>query len=57
MFPASAAIIGVLAKVRREYLDSLLYIESRERLTRYFIDEGFSHRTFYRMGVVGRYIA
>jgi ABC-type uncharacterized transport system fused permease/ATPase subunit len=48
MFAAAAAIIGVLAKVLREYVGSLLYIEWREWLTRYFIDEGFSHRTFYR---------
>jgi putative ATP-binding cassette transporter len=53
-FAAAAAIIGVLAKVLREYVGSLLYIEWREWLTRYFIDEGFSHRTFYRMGVVGK---
>jgi putative ATP-binding cassette transporter len=54
MFAAAAAIIGVLAKVLREYVGNLLYIEWREWLTRYFINEGFSHRTFYRTGVVGK---
>ncbi len=54
MLAAATAVIGVLAKVLREYVGGLLYIEWREGLTRYFVDEGFGHRAFYRMGVVGK---
>jgi vitamin B12/bleomycin/antimicrobial peptide transport system ATP-binding/permease protein len=46
--------VGVLARVFTVYLGSLLYIEWREWLTHYFIDAGFAHHTFYRMGLVGK---
>jgi vitamin B12/bleomycin/antimicrobial peptide transport system ATP-binding/permease protein len=50
----AAAIIAVLAKVFREYLGGLLYIEWREWLTRYCIGQGFAHRAFYRMSLLGK---
>lgn len=50
----AAAIVAVLAKVFREYLGGLLYIEWREWLTRYFVSQGFAERAFYRMGLLGR---
>lgn len=50
----AAAIVAVLAKVFREYLGGLLYIEWREWLTRYFVSQGFAERAFYRMGLLGK---
>jgi len=49
----AVAILAVLAKVFREYIGGLLYIEWREWLTRYFVGQGFADRAFYRMGVRG----
>ncbi len=46
--------VTVVATVLGLYLAGLLYIEWRQWLTRYFIDAGFAHRTFYRMGLVGK---
>lgn len=46
--------VTVLAAVLGGYLGSLLYIEWRRWLTDYFIDVGFAHRAFYRMGLVGK---
>ncbi len=40
--------------VFRPYLSAWLYIEWRQWLTHYFTDAGFSHRAFYRMGMVGK---
>jgi putative ATP-binding cassette transporter len=54
LFAAAAAAIGVLAKVLEEYVGSLLYIEWREWLTHYFVDQGFAHHAFYRMGLIGK---
>jgi vitamin B12/bleomycin/antimicrobial peptide transport system ATP-binding/permease protein len=54
LLAAAAAAVGVLANVFQVYLGSLLYIEWREWLTHYFVDQGFAHRAFYRMGVVGK---
>jgi vitamin B12/bleomycin/antimicrobial peptide transport system ATP-binding/permease protein len=49
----AVAIVAVLAKVFREYMGGLLYIEWREWLTRYFVSQGFADRAFYRMGLLG----
>ena len=46
--------VGVVANVLQEYVGSLLYIEWREWLTHYFVDQGFAHRAFYRMGLIGK---
>jgi ABC-type uncharacterized transport system fused permease/ATPase subunit len=46
--------VGVLAKVFGDYFGALLYIEWRQWLTHYFIDAGFAHLAFYRMGMVGK---
>jgi putative ATP-binding cassette transporter len=54
LLAAAAAAVGVLAKVLEEYVGSLLYIEWREWLTHYFLDQGFTHRAFYRMGLIGK---
>lgn len=51
---AAAAAVGVVANVLQEYVGSLLYIEWREWLTYYFVDQGFAHRAFYRMGLIGK---
>ena len=51
---AAMTAVSVLAKVLTEYLGSLLYIEWREWLTHYFVDQGFAHRAFYRMGLLGK---
>jgi putative ATP-binding cassette transporter len=40
--------------VFRPYLSAWLYIEWRQWLTHHFTDAGFSHRAFYRMGMVGK---
>jgi putative ATP-binding cassette transporter len=53
LLAAAAAAVGVLVKVFEEYVGSLLYIEWREWLTHYFVDRGFAHRAFYRMGLIG----
>ena len=54
LLAAAAAAIGVLARVLEEYVGSLLYIEWREWLTHYFVDQGFAHHAFYRMGLIGK---
>lgn len=54
LFAAAAAAIAVLARVLEEYVGSLLYIEWREWLTHYFVDQGFAHHAFYRMGLIGK---
>jgi len=54
LFWVAVAALGVLANVLGLYQGSLLYIEWREWLTHYFIDAGFAHRAFYRMGLVGK---
>lgn len=46
--------VTVFTKVVGLYLASLLYIEWRAWLTDHFIDAGFAHRAFYRMGLVGK---
>ena len=46
--------LGVIVRVVGLYVGSLLYIEWREWMTHHFIDAGFAHRAFYRMGVMGR---
>jgi putative ATP-binding cassette transporter len=51
---AAAAAVAVASKVFEEYFGSLLYIEWREWLTHYFVAEGFAHRAFYRMGLLGK---
>jgi len=51
---AVTAAIAVLANVFEEYVGSLLYIEWREWLTHYFVDQGFAHHAFYRMGLIGK---
>ncbi|MGO9606397.1 MAG: ABC transporter ATP-binding protein/permease [Candidatus Binataceae bacterium] len=54
LFAAAAAALGMLATVFTAYLGGLLYIEWREWLTHYFVDQGFAHRAFYRMGLIGK---
>jgi vitamin B12/bleomycin/antimicrobial peptide transport system ATP-binding/permease protein len=54
LLAAGAAAVGMLARVFQEYLGGLLYIEWREWLTDYFVDQGFAHRAFYRMGLSGK---
>lgn len=53
LFWVGVTATGVLASVLGVYLGSLLYIEWREWLTHHFILEGFTHRAFYRMGLIG----
>jgi vitamin B12/bleomycin/antimicrobial peptide transport system ATP-binding/permease protein len=54
LLAAGVAAVGMLARVFQEYLGGLLYIEWREWLTDYFVDRGFAHRAFYRMGLTGK---
>jgi putative ATP-binding cassette transporter len=54
LLAVAATIAGVFAKVFEEYTGGLLYIEWREWLTHYFVDQGFAHRAFYRMSLVGK---
>jgi len=54
LLAAGAAAVGMLARVFQQYLGGLLYIEWREWLTDYFVDQGFAHRAFYRMGLSGK---
>ncbi|SRR5579885_2704189 len=54
LFWVGVTALGVIARVLGIYLGSLLYIEWREWLTHYFVDAGFAHRAFYRMGAVGK---
>lgn len=54
LFAAAATAIAVLARVLEVYVGSLLYIEWREWLTHYFVDRGFAHHAFYRMGLTGK---
>jgi putative ATP-binding cassette transporter len=46
--------IALPVNVYRPYLSKWLYIEWRQWLTQYFMDGGFAHRTFYRMGMSGK---
>ena len=46
--------VTVVVRVLGLYAGGLLYIEWREWMTHHFIDAGFAHRAFYRMGVVGK---
>lgn len=50
----AVSAVSVIVRVMSVYLGSYLYIEWREWLTHYFVDEGFAHRAFYRMGLVGK---
>ncbi|HEY2485406.1 MAG TPA: SbmA/BacA-like family transporter [Candidatus Binataceae bacterium] len=54
LLAVAATIAGAFAKVFEEYTGGLLYIEWREWLTHYFVDQGFAHRAFYRMSLVGK---
>ena len=54
LLAAGAAAVGMLARVFQQYLGGILYIEWREWLTNYFVDRGFAHRAFYRMGRSGK---
>jgi vitamin B12/bleomycin/antimicrobial peptide transport system ATP-binding/permease protein len=54
LFWLAVNVVNMLTKVVGLYLASLLYIEWRQWLTHYFIDAGFAHRAFYRMGLVGK---
>lgn len=54
LLAAGVTAVGMLARVFEEYLGGLLYIEWREWLTDYFVDRGFAHRAFYRMGLTGK---
>ncbi len=53
LFWVAVVALGVFARVVGYYVGSLLYIEWREWLTHFFVDAGFAHRAFYRMGTVG----
>jgi vitamin B12/bleomycin/antimicrobial peptide transport system ATP-binding/permease protein len=46
--------IALPINVYRPYLSKWLYIEWRQWLTHFFMDGGFAHRTFYRMGMNGK---
>lgn len=46
--------LTVVVRVLGLYAGGLLYIEWREWLTYHFVDAGFTHRAFYRMGAVGK---
>ena len=54
LLAAAAAAVAVLATVLQDYVGGLLSIEWREWLTHYFVDQGFAHRAFYRMGLIGK---
>ena len=54
LFWVMVTVATVLARVIGLYLAGLLYIEWRQWMTHYFIDEGFAHRAFYQMGLAGR---
>jgi vitamin B12/bleomycin/antimicrobial peptide transport system ATP-binding/permease protein len=54
LLAAGVAAVSVLARVFQVYLGSMLYIEWREWLTDYFVNQGFAHRAFYRMGLIGK---
>jgi putative ATP-binding cassette transporter len=54
LLAAGVTAVAMLARVFQEYLGGLLYIEWREWLTDYFVDRGFAHRAFYRMGLTGK---
>lgn len=54
LLAAGVTVVAMLARVFQEYLGGLLYIEWREWLTDYFVDRGFAHRAFYRMGLTGK---
>jgi vitamin B12/bleomycin/antimicrobial peptide transport system ATP-binding/permease protein len=54
LLAAGVTVVAMLARVFQEYLGGLLYVEWREWLTDYFVDRGFAHRAFYRMGPTGK---